>query len=92
MNQQAWTQDLEPFPQAADGFWQAFFFATDSGQERLMTAGPGGLDAWSSDQLLGEVLERSAEDAPALRLMQGKVLRALLTAIDRDSPAARRQR
>ena len=42
------------------------------------------LAGWTSDELLAEVLERRAEDVPALRLMQGVLLRALLTAHDRD--------
>ena len=40
------------------------------------------LDGWTSDELFAAALERRAEDAPALRLMQGTLLRAFLTAHD----------
>ena len=40
-----------------------------------------GLSAWTSDQLLQEVLRRTADDAPALRRMQETVLKALLAAL-----------
>lgn len=40
--------------------------------------------AWTTDQLLAEALRRCADDIPALRLMQGKILRGLLTAHDRE--------
>ena len=40
------------------------------------------LDGWTSDELFAEALGRQADDAPALRLMQGTLLRALLTAHD----------
>ncbi len=40
-----------------------------------------GLRDWTSDQLLQEVLQRSADDAPALRRMQETVLKALLAAV-----------
>ena len=42
------------------------------------------LDAWTTDQLLDEALARSAADIPALRLIQDVILRALLTAHDRE--------
>lgn len=38
------------------------------------------LDGWTSDELFAEAVERRADDAPALRLMQGTLLRAVLTA------------
>jgi hypothetical protein len=40
-----------------------------------------GLGAWNTDQLLEEVLQRSAGDAPALQRMQEIILRALLAAV-----------
>ena len=40
------------------------------------------LDGWTSDELFAEAVERRADDAPALRLMQGTLLRAVLTAHD----------
>jgi len=43
------------------------------------------LEAWTTEQLLAEALERSAQDVPALRLMGGLILRALLNAHDRES-------
>ena len=44
-----------------------------------------GLDRWSADELLGEIVRRSADDVPALRTTQEHVLRALLLAIDRET-------
>ena len=41
------------------------------------------LDAWTTEQLLTEVLKRAAGDALALRLMQRMVLHARLSAHDR---------
>ena len=43
---------------------------------------PGNLDGWTGDELLTEALKRSEGDAPALRLMQNVMLRALLAAHD----------
>jgi hypothetical protein len=40
------------------------------------------LNGWTSDELFAEAVERRAGDAPALRLMQSTILRALLTAHD----------
>ena len=40
------------------------------------------LDGWTSDELFAEAVGRRADDAPALRLMQGTLLRAFLTAHD----------
>jgi len=40
------------------------------------------LDDWTSDELFAEALGRRADDVPALRLMQGTLLRAFLTAYD----------
>ena len=40
------------------------------------------LEAWTTEQLLGEALERSGQDVPALRQMERLILRALLTAHD----------
>ena len=42
------------------------------------------LGGWTTDELLAEVLERSAADRPALRLLQGMILRALLAEGDRQ--------
>ncbi len=44
----------------------------------------GNLDDWTSDELFAEALTRRADDAPALRLMQGLTLKAQLAAHDRD--------
>jgi len=48
----------------------------------LPEAGASSLDGWTSDELFAEAVERRADDAPALRLMQGTLLRAFLTAHD----------
>ena len=42
----------------------------------------GDLDGWTGGELFAEALTRSAGDAPALRVMGGGILRALLTAHD----------
>ena len=56
----------------------------DAAEEELAQGtAAGNLDAWSSDQLFAETVARRAEDAPALRLMQGVLLEALLAERDR---------
>lgn len=47
------------------------------------------LDGWTGDELFAEAVTRSAEDPAALRLMQGVLLRARLTAHDRGVAADR---
>jgi hypothetical protein len=42
-----------------------------------------GLSSWTTDQLLEEVLRRSAHDLGAMERMRHMMLRASLTAIDR---------
>ena len=41
------------------------------------------MSRWSTEELLGEVVRRTAADAPALRLAEGVILRARLAASDR---------
>jgi hypothetical protein len=41
------------------------------------------LGGWTTDELLAEVLERSAGDRPAFQLLQATIIRALLTDSDR---------
>jgi len=60
---------------------QSFFLARESNPPTPLQ----GLDRWSADELLCEVVRRSADDVPALRTAQEHVLRAILTAIDRDA-------
>lgn len=90
MTPQTRTHAPEPFLAAKDESWQAFFFAGDSGREGLERTPAQALNAWTTDQLLSEVLVRRADDASALRLMQGTILRALLSALDRKQASARR--
>lgn len=45
------------------------------------------LDGWGTDELLVEVLRRSAADRPALQLLQVTMIRALLAEGDRRSSA-----
>ncbi len=86
MSQQTRPQDPDHYPQTADEPWQAFFFARELGAEIAVA---NGLDAWTTDELLDEALQRSAEDALALRLMQGRMIEALITARDRQSDDGR---
>jgi hypothetical protein len=78
---------MEPYPQTADEPWQAFFFARELGAEMAVASS---LDAWTTDELLAEVLTRSAGDAPALRHMHGRMIEALITARDRQSDNGRK--
>ncbi len=87
MTQQTPSQGTDHYPQTADEPWQSFFFARELGAEITVATS---LDAWSTDELLTEVLARSADDAPALRLMQGRMIEALIAARDRHSPNGRR--
>jgi len=48
-----------------------------------------GLDRWTSDELLTEVIKRSAASRPALRLLETKILNARLAAIDEKTAADR---
>jgi hypothetical protein len=86
VTQQTRPQAAEPYPQAADEPWQAFFFARELGAE---TTAVSSLESWTTDQLLDEVLLRSAADALALRFMQRRMLEALLVARDLESANGR---
>ena len=88
MTLQTRTQDREALLQAADECWQAFFFASGAGEDPPI-GGVKSLDAWSTDQLIAEVLERRAEDAPSLRLMHRRILRALVIALDNRTASGR---
>ncbi len=59
----------------------ALFLACETNPSTQLT----GLNHWSADELLGEIVRRSADDVPALRTTQEHVLRALLLAIDRET-------
>ena len=41
------------------------------------------LNGWSTEQLMGEVVRRTAADGPALRLVDGVIMRARLAQSDR---------
>ena len=86
MSQQTPSQGMEPYPQTADEPWQAFFFARELGAEITVATS---LDACTTDELLTEVLTRSADDAHALRHMHGRMIEALITARDRQSDNGR---
>lgn len=55
-----------------------------------IAAAAGNLDGWTREELFAEAVKRSGGDPPALRLMQGVVLAALLTAHDRRRAAGHR--
>ncbi len=86
MSQQTRPQAIEPYPQAADEPWQAFFFARELGAEITVATS---LDAWTTEELLTEVLTRSTDDPHALRLMHGRTIEALIVARDRQSDNGR---
>ena len=87
MTQQTPSQGTDHYPQTADEPWQAFFFARELGAEITVATS---LDAWTTDELLTEVLTRSAGDAHALRLMHRGTIEALITARDRESSNGRK--
>ncbi len=64
-------QSAAKHDQTADESLKGFFLADEA----------GGLGDWTTDQLFTEVLQRSADDAPALRRMQDTLLKALLAAV-----------
>ncbi len=82
MSQQTLPQGMEPYPQTADEPWQAFFFARELGAETTVATS---LDAWTTEELLTEVLRRSTDDSAALRLMHGRTIEALIVARRRES-------
>ncbi len=86
MTRQTLSQSTDPYLQTADEPWQAFFFARELGAEIAVA---NGLDAWTTDELLTEVLTRSAGDPHALRHMHGRMIEALITARDRESSNGR---
>ncbi len=86
MTRQTLPQSTGHYPQTADEPWQAFFFAPELGAEVLAA---NSLEAWTTDQLLDEALQRSAVDARAHRLMHRRTLEALLVACDCESPNGR---
>ncbi len=64
---------------ATDESLQTFFLEGDS----------GGLNAWTTDELVTEVVRRASGDAFAVRRAQDTMLRALLVALDSQSASAR---
>ena len=64
---------------------------TTAEEAGVREAAASNLNGWSSDQLFAETVARRAEDAPALRLMQGVLLEALLTEHDRGLVAGHLQ-
>ncbi|HEV8575100.1 MAG TPA: hypothetical protein VGR43_10390 [Dehalococcoidia bacterium] len=44
---------------------------------------PYTLNRWSTEELVGEVVKRTAADGPALRLVEGLIIRARLAESDR---------
>lgn len=55
--------------------------ATTSERPRGFYPAADGLSHWTTDQLLEEILQRRANDAPALRRMQESILRALFAIV-----------
>jgi len=86
VTQQTPSQGTDHYPQTADEPWQAFFFARELGAEITVATS---LDAWTTDELLTEVLTRSTDDSAALRLMHGRTIEALIVARDRQSDNGR---
>ncbi len=81
MLQQRREQYIEAYGSDKDRSWEEFFFGSDSTPGHTASAS---LDGWTADDLLTEALRREAKDTAALRIMQTRVLRALLEGIDRE--------
>lgn len=62
------------------GSWEPFF----GYESALDYQSFNRLDRWTADDLLSEALKREANDPAALRIMQTRVLVALLDGIDRE--------
>lgn len=60
---------------------EEFFFGYESTLDR---PAPASLDRWTADDLLTEALRRQSKDTAALRIMQTRVLSALLEGMDRE--------
>ena len=60
---------------------EEFFFGYESALDHPASKS---LDAWTADDLLTEALRRQAKDTSALRIMQTRVISALLEEIDRE--------
>ena len=74
-------QYIEAYVPDKDRSWEEFFFGSDSTLDRAALTS---LDRWTADDLLTEALRREAKDTTALRIMQTRVLAALLEGIDRE--------
>ncbi len=81
MIQQRREQHIEAHGPDKDEPWEEFFFGYES---TLDYPASTGLDGWTADDLLAEALRREARDTTALRIMQVRVLGALLEGIDRE--------
>jgi hypothetical protein len=79
--QQRREQYIEGCGPDKDGPWEEFFFGYESTLDHPASTT---LDGWTADDLLTEALRREAKDTAALRVMQTRVLRALLEGIDRE--------
>ena len=81
MIEQRREQYIEAYGPDKDGPWEEFFFGFESILDQPASAG---LDAWTADDLFTEVLRREAGDTAALRVIQTRVLGALLDGADRE--------
>ena len=81
MIQQRREQYIEAYGPGQDGSWEEFFFGSDS---TLADSASTSLAGWTADDLLTEALRREAKDTAALRIMQTRVLTALLEGMDRQ--------
>ncbi len=79
MIQQRREQYIEAYVPDKDRPWEEFFFGSDSTPDHAALTS---LDRWTADDLLTEALRREAKDTTALRVMQTRVLTALLEGID----------
>ena len=79
-------QYIEAYGPGKNGSCEEFFFGYESILDHPASTS---LDGWTADDLLTEALRREARDTAALRIMQTRVLTALLEGIDRESDDAR---
>ena len=81
MIEQRREQYVEAYGPDKDGAWEEFFFGYESVLDHPAATG---LDGWTAADLLTEALRREAKETTALRVLQARVLGALLEGMARE--------